>query len=307
MRDPFERNHNPRIGQALALQPGLRVVTAGNSSPMTFTGTQTYLLGTGAVAVIDPGPEDDAHLEALLGAIAGAEVSHILVTHNHLDHSPLSRRLSAVTGAPVLAFGQAHEARSPVMERLAAAGALGGKEGIDADFSPDRKLTDGQVVDGDGWTVRAVHTPGHLSNHLCFAWEEQGAVFTGDHVMGWATTMVSPPDGDLTEFMRSMARLQDRGDDRIYYPGHGGAIARPLAMVAHQISHRQNREVQILETLKQGGGTPSELAAKIYTDVDPRLLPAATRNVLAHLIDLSERGHVTGEGEITQATRFSAK
>ncbi|MCP5085666.1 MAG: MBL fold metallo-hydrolase [Rhodobacteraceae bacterium] len=307
MSDPFDRTHQPQFGIALELQPGLRVVTADNASPMTFTGTQTYVLGRDAVAVIDPGPDDDAHLSALRQAIGGAEVSHILVTHNHLDHSPLSRRLSRETGAPVLAFGQAHAARTPMMDRLAATGDLGGKEGIDTDFDPDGELTDGQSVAGDGWSIRAIHTPGHLSNHLCFAWEETGAVFTGDHVMGWATTMVSPPDGDLSEFMRSMALLQERGDDRVYYPGHGGAINDPLAMVGHQIRHRQSRERQILDALKLGSGTPSDLAGRIYTDVDPRLLPAAARNVLAHLIDLSERGLASAQGPISKSAVFATK
>ncbi len=307
MRDPFDRSHKPLVGQALELERGLRVVTAGNAGPMTFTGTQTYLLGGDAVAVIDPGPDDDAHYNAVMAAIGGAAVSHILVTHSHVDHSPLSRRLRAATKAPILAFGQAHEARSPVMERLAALGDLGGKEGVDTEFMPDEKLSDRQLISGDGWAVRAIHTPGHLSNHLCFAWEERGAVFSGDHVMGWATTMVSPPDGDLTEFMLSMARLESRGDDRIYYPGHGSAITDPLTMVRYQIAHRKSREAQILETLAQGRGTPADLAAKIYTEVDPRLLPAATRNVLAHLIDLSERGLVAAQEDINHSSVFSLK
>ncbi len=306
MSDPFDRSHKPVIGKPLDLAPALQVVTAPNASPMTFTGTQTYLLGTDAVAVIDPGPDNDAHLDALLAAIGQRPVSHILITHSHTDHSPLSRKLAERTEAPILAFGTAHEARSPLMERLAAAGDLGGREGTDEDFHYDRKIEHGQVVSGDGWELEAIHTPGHLSNHLCFGWNSTGAVFSGDHVMGWATTLVSPPDGDLRAFMNSLDRLADR-EDRIYYPGHGAPISDPLKMVRHQINHRKSRESQIIDALASGDATPSELAAVIYTDVDPRLLPAAARNVFAHLIDLNERGFVTSDGDIWQGCRFARK
>ena len=291
----------------MPLQPGLSVVTAPNAGPMTFTGTQTYLLGTDALAIIDPGPDIESHLQALLAAIAGRAVSHVIVTHSHVDHSPLSRRLAEITRAPILAFGTAHEARSPVMDRLAKAGDLGGKEGIDTDFRVDQKVGDGELIPGDGWTLRALHTPGHLSNHLCFAWQEADAVFSGDHVMGWATTMVSPPDGDLTDFMRSLEKLARRTDDRIFYPGHGAAITEPLAMVKHQINHRKMRESQIYEALGAGAASAPELAMQIYTDVDPRLLPAASRNVFAHLIDLCERGLVAAPQGMTQASRFERK
>jgi len=305
MSDPFERDHKPLVGKPMDLAPALQVVTVPNASPMTFTGTQTYLLGTGAVAVIDPGPDNSAHLEALIAALNGRPVSHIIITHSHIDHSPLSRRLSKKTGAPILAFGTAHEARSPIMERLSMTGDLGGREGTDEDFRYDQKITHGQIIDGDGWQLEAIHTPGHLSNHMCFAWSETGAVFTGDHVMGWATTMVSPPDGDLMEYMASMHKLAQRVDDRIYYPGHGAPVRDPMAMVTHQINHRNMRESQILDSLKKGTATATELAAMIYTDVDPYLLPAATRNVFAHLIDLTERKLASSEGDIWQGSRFA--
>lgn len=307
MNDPFERDHKPLVGKPLDLAPALQVVTVPNASPMTFTGTQTYLLGTDAVAVIDPGPDNDAHLNALIAALKGRPVSHIIVTHSHIDHSPLSRRLAAATKAPILAFGTTHEARSPVMERLAQTGDLGGREGTDEDFRFDVEVTHGQIIQGDGWQLEAIHTPGHLSNHLCFAWNETGAVFTGDHVMGWATTMVSPPDGDLTQYMASMQRLAGREDDQIYYPGHGGPVNDPMGMVRHQINHRNMRESQIIDTLKQGTASASDLAALIYTDVDPYLLPAATRNVFAHLIDLNERELVLSEDGIWQGSRFQIK
>ncbi|MBR9865432.1 MAG: MBL fold metallo-hydrolase [Rhodobacteraceae bacterium] len=308
MSDPFDRNYTPETGELVQLSPLVGVVTAPNAGPMTFTGTQTYLVGQETLAVVDPGPDNDAHLAALVRAIGGRPVSHILVTHSHVDHSPLCRRLSDATGAPVLGFGTANEGRSAVMERLAAQGNLGGNEGIDEGFAPDRKIADGEVVEGDGWALEAIHTPGHLSNHLCFAVQGTGAVLTGDHVMGWATTMVSPPDGDLTSFMASMEKLAAREGDSVYYPGHGGAIKDPAGMVAHQIRHRKSREVQILAALSGGNpATAQQLAEQIYTDVDPRLIPAATRNVFAHLIDLSERKRVESDGPISVDAVFFEK
>ena len=308
MSDPFDRNYTPKTGELVQLSPLVGVVTAPNAGPMTFTGTQTYLVGQGTLAVVDPGPDNDAHLAALVRAINGRPVSHILVTHSHVDHSPLCRRLSDLTGAPVLGFGTANEGRSAVMERLAVQGDLGGNEGIDEGFAPDRKLADGEVIEGDGWALEAIHTPGHLSNHLCFAVQGTGAVLTGDHVMGWATTMVSPPDGDLTGFMASMEKLAAREGDSVYYPGHGGAIKDPAGMVAHQIRHRKSREVQILAALSGGNpATALQLAEQIYTDVDPRLIPAATRNVFAHLIDLSERQRVESDGPISVDAVFFEK
>lgn len=304
MSTPFDLSHKPHVGKALELEPGIQVVTAPNASPMTFTGTQTYLLGQDAVAIIDPGPDSDAHLNALLSALNGRPVSHILITHSHVDHSPLSRRLSDQTGAAIYAFGTAHDSRSTLMERLAQAGDLGGQEGIDTEFRFDHRLAHGQIITGDGWELETLHTPGHLSNHICFAHNATGAVFSGDHVMGWATTMVSPPDGDLGAFMASLAHLAERQDDRTYYAGHGAAILDPLAMVNHLLKHRKSRESQILDTLSKGSATATQIAKTIYTDVDPRLIPAATRNVLAHLIDLYSRKLISSEGPLSQHSIF---
>ena len=285
----------------LHLEPGLRRVLAPNPSPMTERGTNTYLVGEGRVAVIDPGPADPGHLAAILAALApGERVEQILVTHAHKDHSPLARPLAERTGAPVLAFGRHDAGRSPVMARLAAAGLEGG-EGIDADFAPDEVLADGAAVEGDGWRIEAVWTPGHLSNHLCFAWE--GALFTGDHVMGWASSLVSPPDGDLTAFMASCARLADRSD-RVYFPGHGAPVADPAARIAWLIGHRRAREAQILDELAAGPAAPAALTRAIYRDTPAPLLPAAERNVLAHLIDLTERGLAAPAGALTAASVF---
>ena len=292
----FEKSHNPQIGVAEHLAEGLRVLTAPNASPMTYTGTRSYILGEGEVAVIDPGPESDAHFAALMRALDGQRVSHIIVTHSHADHSPLARRLAKAKDAPVLGFGPSSAGMSDFMRGL---GALGGGEGVDKDFSPDIAVSDGEVIKGNGWALEAVHTPGHMSNHLCYAWEK--ALFSGDHVMGWSTTLVSPPDGDLTQFMDSMIKLQNRGEST-YYPGHGALLEDAHSMLAHQKAHRHGREAQILEAL--GAATIPAITAKIYADLDPRLHPMAARNVFSHLIDLHKRGKVQTEGEISFNGRF---
>ncbi|MEM6620474.1 MAG: MBL fold metallo-hydrolase [Pseudomonadota bacterium] len=304
MSDPFDRSFRAEPGRADEVEPGILRVVAPNPGPMTFTGTNSYVVGAADVVVIDPGPALTAHEGALLAAIAGRPVRRILVTHSHVDHSPLAARLAARTGAPVAAFGPAHAGRSDVMERLSQGADLGGAEGIDASFEPDEALKHEALIDTDLGPLTALHTPGHLANHMCFALSDRGAVFSGDHVMGWATTVVSPPDGDLTQFMASLDLMAAR-NDRVYFPGHGGRVDAPAAMVAHQIAHRRERETQILATLDAAPGNAAALAQVIYTDVDPRLLPAAARNVLAHLIDLSTRGLVVAHGPIGAATVFS--
>lgn len=274
----------------LQLQPGLRRLTAPNPSPMTFRGTNTYLVGEGALAVIDPGPADHGHLQALLGALdPGERISHIFVTHSHLDHSPLARPLSEVTGAPVFAFGTHLDGRSPVMERLAQDGKVGGGEGVDRTFSPDECLEDGTTISGPSWTMEALHTPGHMSNHMCFAWQD--SLFSGDHVMGWASTIVSPPDGDLAAFLDSCNRLAARSD-RVLYPGHGDPVPNPKERIAWLLAHRHERERQILAALQDGAPDISALTRQVYVDTPESLLPAAQRNVLAHLIRLSARDDI---------------
>jgi len=245
---------------------------------------------------------DDAHLAAILTATdGGRRISHILVTHSHVDHSPLARPLSEVTGAPVLAFGDSGAGRSARMANLSLTADLGGGEGVDHAFWPDQRLADGDVLKTAEWQVRAIATPGHFSNHLCFAWQD--CLFSGDHVMGWATTLVSPPDGDLTAFMQSLARLQGRNDRR-YYPGHGGPVEDPEGMLAHQIAHRKSREAQILEALKDGPATPMALARRIYTEIPPALIPAAARNVFSHLLDLFDRNLAETELPIAVGNAF---
>lgn len=307
--DPFDRDATVAHGKVEVMEPGLRRVTCANPGPMTFTGTQSYILGRGEVAIVDPGPEAPGHVEALLAALEpGERVVRILLTHTHVDHSPNAAALAARTGAPTVAFGPHGAGISERMRTLAESGAhLGGGEGADRGFAPDETLADGQRLEGGSWAVTALHTPGHLSNHLCFAVEAEGmmpgAVLSGDHVMAWATTMVSPPDGDMAAFMRSLRRMQER-DDRIFYPGHGAPVRDPAAMIAHQIAHRERREAQILDALPAAGATVAELTARIYADVDPSLHPAAARNVFSHLIGLVEEGRAAHDGPLSPDARF---
>ena len=278
----FNRNLPVEYGTVRAVTPLVRRVVARNPSPYTFKGTGTYLIGRDEIAVIDPGPLDDDHLAALLRALDGATVSHILVTHTHIDHSPLAAALKAATGAPVLAFGP-HPAHG-------SAGELGGDQG----FVPDRRLADGEVLTGRGWTLEAIHTPGHASNHLCFALREEASVFTGDHVMGWSTTVVSPPDGDMAAYMASLDKLRRR-EEKLYIPSHGPEIAEGPGFTRALLGHRRQREAAILRRLEAGPTSIPDIVAQIYRDLDPRLVAAAGRSVMAHLIKLETEGKVASE------------
>ncbi len=303
--DPFIKDFNPEIGIAQEIAPGLRRLTAPNASPMTFRGTNTYLLGEAEIAVIDPGPDDPRHLAAILNAVGPAhKISHVFVTHSHVDHSPLARRLADLADAPILALGDSWTGRSPLMERLAASVNLGGGEGVDVDFKPDLVLLDGQTTKAREWSLSAIATPGHFSNHLCFAWDQAHSVFSGDHVMSWATTLVSPPDGDLTAFMDSLAKMAQRGEDTHYFPGHGAVLADPHTMLRHQTGHRRGRESQIMEALKDGAATPLALTHRIYTEIPQALMPMAARNVFAHLIDLLERNLAANHGPLSPEAHF---
>ncbi|MFK7940335.1 MAG: MBL fold metallo-hydrolase [Roseovarius sp.] len=294
---------DPPIGVPQTLEPGIQRIVAPNPSPMTYRGTNTYLLGQSRLAVIDPGPDDASHLSAILGAVQpGQTISHIFVTHAHLDHSPLAARLSAHTGAPVLAYGDHLAGRSAVMHELAQSGLMRGGEGVDHGFVPDQRLHDGETVHGDGWSLRAHWTPGHFGNHMCFASDD--AVFVGDLVMGWASSLVSPPDGDLTDFMASCRAMQ-AVKARVMYAGHGAPITDPAARLDWLITHRHTRETAILSALAQGPATPPQLTALIYTDTPAALRPAATRNVLAHLVDLTGRGLTQPDGALHHDTLFA--
>ena len=271
-------------GVPIRLEPLVTRVLAPNASAYTYTGTQSYLVGETDLAVIDPGPDDPRHLEALTAAIAGRPVRAILVTHHHRDHSPATRPLAAATGAPIVGAAP-----------FASDDPSAGDAAFDRDYRPDRVLADGDSVAGEGWTLTAIATPGHTSNHLAFALPETGALFSGDHVMGWATSVVSPPDGDMGAYMESLERLMAR-DDRVYYPGHGEAVDAPRRLVRGMLGHRKQREGQILRLLREEARPVPAMVERMYVGVDPRLRPAAERSVLAHLIDLARRGLVTDEG-----------
>lgn len=293
---------DPTPGTPERLADGLRRVLAPNPSPMTYRGTNTYLVGDRELAVIDPGPMSEPHLEAILAALEpGQSISHIIVTHSHTDHSPLARPLADRTGATVLAFGGPEAGRSAVMSEIAASGLAGGGEGIDREFTPDQKLADGAVIEGDGWQLEVIHTPGHLGNHIALGWE--GMCFTADHVMGWATSLVSPPDGDLTDFMASCRRLRETAWE-VFHPGHGAPVTTPAARLDWLIEHRLSREAQILQALADAPATAAELARRIYTEVNPALLPAAERNVFAHLVDLTGQNRVNSDSPLGVEARF---
>jgi len=293
---------DPPVGVVETLEPGVRRILAPNPSPMTFRGTNTYLLGDEDVVVIDPGPAHTDHLQAILQALGPKErITHILVTHSHLDHSPLAKPLSEATNAPVLAFGDSKAGRSTLMQEMADQGLTGGGEGVDHDFAPDRLIADQQDFLVAGHKVTAIWTPGHFCNHLSFAVRD--IVFTGDHIMQWASTMISPPDGDVTAFMNSAQKLLLR-KNRIYYPGHGAPVLDPADRVKELITHRKNRELEILSALS---GTPKsipEITQIVYHDVNPALLPAASRNVFAHLIDLHGRELVATTSQLSQDAGF---
>lgn len=294
-----------RAGETEQHEPLVRRVLAPNPSPYTFSGTQTWLVGAGAdVAVIDPGPSGSGksvgdpgdaygagHVEAILRAVGSARVTAILCTHTHRDHSPAAAPLKAATGAPII--GCAPLALKDDGPRADSA--------FDPDYAPDQVLADGEQVAGDGWTLTAVATPGHTSNHLCYALEESCALFTGDHVMAWSTSVVSPPDGDMAAYMASLAKLYDRAD-RVYYPAHGPAVVKPKQLVRGMLGHRKQRERQILTELGKGPRTIPAMVAVMYKGLDPRLVGAAGRSVLAHLLDLKARGLVADGGDIWSLT-----
>jgi glyoxylase-like metal-dependent hydrolase (beta-lactamase superfamily II) len=273
---------------AEAISPLVRRVLARNASPFSYTGTQTYIVGHGEVAVIDPGPlgDDPAHVGELIHILGGETIKAIVCTHTHRDHSPAAAPLAEATGAPIIGC-----ARLVIEDDGPRSDAS-----FDTTYFPTQVLADDDQLAGPGWTLTAVATPGHTSNHLCLALEEEKALFSGDHVMGWSTTVISPPDGDMTDYMRSMAKLLKR-DDVIYYPAHGPAVERPKRLVRGMIVHRRQRERQIIKHLEAGIGAIPDMVREMYKAIDPRLHGAAGRSVLAHLIDMRERGMVRDEDD----------
>jgi len=278
-------------GVAEQIEPLVRRVLAPNPSPYTYTGTQTYIVGTeDKVAVIDPGPAEPAHIDAILAAVGDAQIVALMCTHTHRDHSPAAAPLAEKTGAPIVGCAPlVIESDLPRSD-----------EAFDPTYTPDRVLEDGEAMTGPGWTLRAVHTPGHTSNHLCFALEESGALFTGDHVMGWSTSVVIPPDGDMGHYMKSLEKLQAR-DDTIYYSAHGEPITKPKQLVRGMIGHRRQRENQILRLLGENARPIPDFIPEMYKGLDPRLHKAAQMSVEAHLIDLERRGLVARDDGVWSA------
>ncbi|HUO22253.1 MAG TPA: MBL fold metallo-hydrolase [Caulobacteraceae bacterium] len=279
---PYVREMTFEYGRPDQVSPLIRRVVANNPGPFTFRGTGTYIVGHGEVAVIDPGPADRAHLEALTAALDGERVSAILITHDHADHAPLAADLARRTGAPVLGA-------RPTPSRLAAGPGM--EEGSDAAYRPDRVLEDGETVRGHGWTLTTLATPGHTGNHLCFALPEENALFTGDHVMGWSTTVVAPPDGSMTDYYVSLRRVM-RGDYATLWPTHGPPVTEPGPFLEAYLDHRLKREAQILDLLSRGPARIPEMVGRLYIGLDPRLHRAASASLLAHL------AHLTGQGAV---------
>ncbi|SFS11382.1 MBL fold metallo-hydrolase [Yoonia litorea] len=276
-------------GEPTSVASGVARIIAPNPSPMTHWGTNTFLVGTDALVVIDPGPMLEAHHTAITKAVSGRPVTHILVTHSHLDHSPLAKRLSDDLRAPICAFGPSGTGRRPIMQELADGGMIGGGEGVDPDFAPHVLLRDRDTIETGAGQITAIHTPGHYGNHMSFQWRD--LVFCGDHVMGWASSLVSPPDGDLSDFLASCDTLA-RCDATRFLSGHGDAILDPVARLDWLVQHRQSRTDAIMHLLQGGPASAADLTIKIYHDTPAALLPAAERNVLAHLIYLTEQDRI---------------
>jgi glyoxylase-like metal-dependent hydrolase (beta-lactamase superfamily II) len=286
----FDKTFDLEPGRVEEVVPGVRRIVANNPGPFTFKGTLSYVLGKGKVAIVDPGPDDPEHIMAVLDAVRGETVTHIFVTHTHRDHSPATPAIKAATGAIVYAEGP-HRPSRPLNEgeapRMEASN--------DIDFRPDYVLADGDVVSGDGWALEAITTPGHTANHMAFAIKGSDVMFSGDHVMGWSTTIVAPPDGAMTDYMASLAKLSKR-KEQVYLPGHGGAIREATRFVAGLTLHRKAREASILHRLGKGATDIATIVRAIYIGLDPRLTNAAGFSVLAHMEDLVARGEVVTDG-----------
>ncbi len=295
---PFDKRFDLEPGEVEQVMPGVRRLVARNPGPFTFKGTVTYIVGHGQIAIVDPGPDDPKHLDAVLDAVRGETVTHIFVTHTHRDHSPGTPRIKQATGAAVLAEGPHRAARPLHIGEIHPLDSSG-----DMEFRPDALLRDGDVIAGPGWTIEAIATPGHTANHLAFAFREADAIFAGDHVMAWSTSIVAPPDGAMSDYMASLERIGRRAES-VYFPGHGGAIKDAPHFVKHYIAHRQAREASILHRLHKGEADIPTLVRAIYIGLDPRLSGAAGLSVLAHLEDLVARGVVATDGPPSIAGRY---
>lgn len=296
---PFNREIDFRQGVLEEVAPGLRRIVAGNANQFTFKGTNTYVVGEGEVAVVDPGPDDEAHLSALTSALAakGERVSHIFLTHAHPDHSLGIPKLKAMTGAETLGFGREQTGKAPPQ-------APSGKELIDTRFEPDRRLSDGEIVEGPGWTIEAIHTPGHAPDHLCFGLPQAGVLLSGDHVMGWNTSVIAPPEGHMGRYIASLHKLLPRAETA-YFPGHGGRIDQPQRLVKAFIVHRNWREAEIIDCLREGLNKARLIVPRIYEGLDSSLHGAAALSVFAHLELLQEKGRVRSQGPLSLEAEFS--
>jgi glyoxylase-like metal-dependent hydrolase (beta-lactamase superfamily II) len=292
----FDRDAAAASGGLVQLSPLVRRLIAGNAGPMTFTGTCSYIVGRGTVAIIDPGPDDPAHVERLLAAVSGESVSHIVLTHTHRDHSPASRALKAATGAAIVGCGPHRAARELALGEINPLDAA-----ADRDYAPDLVMAEGDAVSGPGWTLHALETPGHTANHLAFALPEEEALFSGDHVMAWSTSVVAPPDGSMLAYMASIEKLRGR-EDRLYWPGHGGPVREPQRFLRGLVQHRRQREAAILSRLRAGDRTIAQMVPPIYQDLPPALHGAASLSVLAQLEDLVARAVVLCEDEAPALT-----
>ena len=304
----FELNYDLPVGELVKLSKGVSTILAPNPSPMTFKGTQTYIIGEGdELGIIDPGPNIPAHLQAIDRVLRGKKLIAIFITHSHVDHSPLGREISKQHNVPIYAFGKSGEGKSEVMQKYKEKFDIGGGEGVDPLFSPDILISTGDYISCSSWSIEAFHTPGHMSNHLCFSLNQGESLFSGDLVMGWATTLISPPDGDIGQYKSSLDRLLERKED-LYYPGHGGPLKNAKKMVSAQLSHRNNREAAILNSISNMGCKIDEIVDSVYSDLSDNLKIAASRNVLAHLIHLFEKGLVLVDGNnISMDSTFRVK
>jgi glyoxylase-like metal-dependent hydrolase (beta-lactamase superfamily II) len=293
----FDRSFDIPPETTIAVSPLVRRVLADNPGPFTFKGTSSFIIGRGEVAIIDPGPDDDAHLAAMLAAVKGETVSHIFVTHSHLDHSPLAARLKQATGAPIVGYGAAANQAPQQGLRLDAS--------IDSDFDPDIELRHGEVIAGKGWSLEGVFTPGHMSNHMSFALREEGALFCGDHVMAWATSVIAPPDGNMGQYFASLRLLLER-DDEVYHPGHGPSRRDPKPLVRAYLAHRRMREEAVIARLRAGDRGIEEIVKANYADIDPKLYAAAGLSTLAHIEHLIERGLVRAVPDGTGGVQYFA-
>ena len=294
----FDLAFEPAYGRAVPVTPGVERVTAENPGPFTFYGTNSYIVGAASVAVIDPGPEDEAHFQALMAALGGREVTHIFVSHTHRDHSPLARRLQASTGAVTVGQGPHRPARP-----LRAGEINPFAESSDMEFVPDLAIGDGKTIAGDGWALTSVLTPGHTANHAAFALQGRDILFSGDHVMAWSTSIVAPPDGSMADYMASLERLIAR-EDRLLLPGHGGPVTEPPSFLRALKAHRLKREQAVLARVQAGDQRIAEMVKVIYRDTDPKLHGAAALSVLAHIEDLLERGEIAADGPPSLAALY---